>query len=151
MESNHVLLIGDDQTAAPIKNGIFRVIMPDVPSAGENLQTLLNAHFRSTEMIQCRNIMCDMRVTKSTTLELVDPKSAIVIRLLRERDDPQWTQPGLALLSPEEQAHYPGHMIYRKVAISDQIKILRQKIMPFFHNFFQTSQLIPHLFVKLMF
>ena len=105
------------------KTDMLRVKLPDTPTQGENLQTLLDAHCSWTEMMACRNINCNMQVVKRNSLELVDPKNAIVIYLGRERDNPAWREPWFRQLSAADQAQYVGEMNYRKVKIPNEIKV----------------------------
>ena len=74
-------------------------------------------------MIECRNMNCNMQVVKRNSLELVDPKNVIVIRLLRERDNPAWHEPWFSQLSDADKAQCGGKMNYCKVKIPNEIKV----------------------------
>ena len=92
---------------------MFRLELPLEPREGENLQSLINEHFRvkdeqRKQMVQCPHEGCTSRVARFSVSELLDPKAAIVFFVNRQQNNPVWAQPFFRDLPAEEQANCDG-------------------------------------------
>ena len=92
--------------------------MPEHPTPNENLQILIDAYFRQESLRPCTQTACNGQNPVTTTVDLIDPKKAIVLSINRQQDNPMWP-----LVTPEERVNYPGIKIDRKVMLSNVIKI----------------------------
>ena len=112
----------------PQRNSMFRLELPLEPREGENLQSLINEHFRvkdeqRKQMVQCPHEGCTSRVARFSVSELLDPKAAIVFFVNRQQNNPVWAEAFFRDLSAEEQANYPAQINYRPVQLSNVIKV----------------------------
>ena len=89
---------GEEVVLPPQRKSMFRLELPAVETQHENIQSLVDKHFRvrdqdSKEMVPCRNENCSSQIAKFTKIELLDPKDAIVLHINRRQENPFWSDP----------------------------------------------------------
>ena len=103
----------------PTFNSLFRIELPlHRQNAQEKLQTLLDSYFEKQDWITCRNEGCNQQLVQTTRESIVDPKSAIVVNINRQFDNPMWTR------VPQNQRRlYPAIKDNRRVSLPNIVNV----------------------------
>ena len=103
----------------PTFNSVFWIKLPlHQQNAQEKLQNLLDSYFVKQELITCQNEGCNQQLVQTTREYIVDSKSAIIVNINRQFDNPMWTR------VPNNQRHlYPAVKDNRRVSLPNTVNV----------------------------